>query len=131
DALPERTGRWHVDNLDSRTGPHVHVDPIQARILVHTSGADRPYLTGGQRVRADGVLAVELGRCDEPLHPLFAHRVTEMRVAELCAPDSLLLFFDPPPALHCEAHRPLEVLVRDERIPIRMEQLEQAVDRSV
>ena len=55
-------------------------------------------------------------------------REGELGLAELVAADALLLLLDPPAHLERQAHGPLEVLVGDRHLGVRVEQLEQPVD---
>ena len=89
-----------------------------------------PDLTRRQRICADLLVALDLRRRDELLDTVLADPVAEVRVAELGAPDPLLLLLHSAPALEREPHRPFEVLVGDLHLRIRVEQLEQPVDAS-
>ena len=87
-------------------GPSVTFDPIQARDPRRRRRADHPDLARRQGIAADAVLAVQLGRDHELLHPVLAHRVAELRVAKLGGPDPLLLFLDPAAALQRQSATP-------------------------
>ena len=130
-ALGEGRRHGAVDDLHARPRRLVHLDPIQPDALLRTARADRPHLTRRQRIGADLLVALDLRRRDEVLDAVFADPVAELRVAELRASDPLLLLLHSPPALEREPHRPLEVLVRDRHLRVRVEQLEQPVDRPV
>jgi len=80
DTLGEGGRHGLVDDLDAGTGGGVHLDAVEAGVLVLAPGADGPHLARGQRVRADGVLALDLGGGDELLHAILAQDVARAAV---------------------------------------------------
>src|SRR5437867_2841191 len=90
-ALDEWLWSRPVEDLDAGARSFRDFDAVQARMFVRPAGADRPKLARRQRIAADAVLAMQLGRHDKLLHAILTHVVTEMRVAKLGGADAFLL----------------------------------------
>jgi hypothetical protein len=60
------------------------------------AGADAPNLSGRERISADVVFALELGRDYELLDAILAECVGKLCVAKLGGDDSFLLFLHTP-----------------------------------
>ena len=99
---------------------------MQAGAGFRPAGADAPDLAGRQGIRVDGVVAAQFRRGDELLHPVLAHRVAEVGVAELASEHPLLLFLDPAARFQGEARQWLQFLVRHGHFRVGVKQLEQA-----
>ena len=127
DALSEWTRSRDVDNLHARTWSNVHLDAIESLIVILLAGADRPDLSRGKRVRPNRIVTLEFGRRHEPFDPLLAHRVTEMGIPEFGTPDPLLLLLDSSAAPKSQSDCPLNVIVGNLCLAIRVEEFEQAV----
>ena len=95
----KRRGRRLIQNLDPTARAFGDIDLIQAGVFIASAGRNDPDLPGRQRIAANAVLAVKLGRGHELLHPVLSHRIAELGIAKLGGPDPLLLFLDPPAAL--------------------------------
>ena len=119
--LGERLRGWPVQDSHAAAWAFRDLDPIKPRALVLPAGADRPDLTGGQGIAADMVFALQFGRDDELLNAVLAHRVAELRVAELGGPDPLLLFLDPAAAFQGQPDGPFQVFVGDRIVRARDE----------
>ena len=132
EALAQRCRRGLVEQ-STRSGTRGVgcLDAVQAGADVAAALGDRPDLARWKRVQADCVMAGEFSGSRRTARCLSPERVAELRVAELRSPDALLLFLDAPSAFEAQSHGPLKVLIRDRHLSIRIEQLQQAVDRLV
>jgi hypothetical protein len=88
-------------------------------------------LPGRERVGTDLFVALDLRRRHEVLDAVLTHAVAELRVPEFRTADSLLLFLDSPPTLEREANRPLQILLRDLCLRVRVEEFEKPVQRAI
>src|SRR5205809_977876 len=110
-ALLKRWWYRTIQDLHTRPRILVHIDPVEARILVRASRTDSPNLAGWKRVSTDSILAVDFWRDHKVLNAVRADLIAEVRIAELCAPNPLLLLLDSPPAFHREPDRPFKVFI--------------------
>ena len=85
--LGKRLRGWAVQDAHAAAWAFRNFDPIQPGAFVLPSGADRPDLPWRQGVAPDMVFALQFRGDDELLHPVVAHRVAEVGVAELGSPD--------------------------------------------
>ncbi len=62
DALAERRGHRHVEDLDGASGAYVCFNAVESRRRALAARADSPDLAGRQRITVNPLIAVELRR---------------------------------------------------------------------
>ena len=126
DTFLEGWGCRLIQDLDAaaRTFGDVHL--IQPCVFVPSAWCNDPYLSGRQGIAANAVLAVQLGRGDELLHPFLSHGVTELSVTKFSGADAFLLFFNAATALQRDAQGPFQHLIRNCRIRIWRYELDES-----
>src|ERR1039458_201151 len=131
DALPERSCRGLVEDLDASSWPGRHLETIQAGAGLRRSHACGPDLSGRKRIGLDRFVAMQLRSRNKLLYAIHSKGVAEVGVSELTLEAALLLFLDAAPGLQRQANDQLQILVGHRHFRFWEKQLHQSADRLV